>query len=415
MNEFGELRKTADEIEDYADRHMFDEFGLMISAIDSHTYRPFEKDFITEEKVPRRAVFSPWSFWSYEDSIMTTGHYIDGLVMKYEYTGDNSCIEKAKSAWEVCLAVSYQSQAYGGLGCFLRPYGGLDEMEKFGEPLGTDQAAPLFYGAYRLRKYLSEEKREELDRTLINMLTWYADQGYAYRYYKSQQHYWQTPNHHHASSFYLPAIAFAAKITGEKKWKNDLDYHLNRLFKDPEKLEEQKKKGIAWNFKQGGLLILKELMGESFQEYFTSDLLDRFFSEVKGWLSIHNEPGMLHRQYPESSQEHFKARKKNDNFSHYNGLGFPHTNWAHSGRMRPRHEATILTALACFGNKNAEELALQVFNLRKKVPEDFTHYLSEEYPALPDAVHLYARSIGALMLDWWRNFWVLNSTCNQSK
>jgi len=59
-----------------------------MSGIDSHTDRPFDREFITEEKVPRRALFDPGSYWTYEHTIITMGHYIDGLVLKYDVTGN---------------------------------------------------------------------------------------------------------------------------------------------------------------------------------------------------------------------------------------------------------------------------------------------------------------------------------------
>lgn len=405
MNNLNHLQTTADTVEQYAATHLFDESGLMMSTIDSQTGCPFERDFITEEKVPRRAMFDPWSWWTYEDSVMTAGHYIDGLVMKYEMTGNENALQRAKEVWSVYLDVSYQSQAYGGVGCFLRPYGGFDEMEKFGEPLGTDQAAPLFHGVYKLMNHVDGEEREEMSRIMINMLKWYADQGYAYRYYKFQQHYWQPPGHHHASSFYLPAIAFAAQETGEKRWQKELEFYLNRQLQDPEIINSDS--GLAWNFKQGGLLVLRDILGDKFHAHFTPEILNRMRDDVKRWLEKHNEPGMIFRQYPESAEPGFKPfERPNSNWSRYQGMGFPAYKWIHGGRMRPRHEYTVLAALAAIGVEDTADLATQIFSLRKKVPEDFTHYLVDDYDILPEAVHIYARGVGALMLDWWRNYWV---------
>ena len=64
MNCMHTLKKTAEQVEQYAEDHLFHGAGLMFSGIDSHTNQPFARDFITEEKVPRRALFAPWSFWT---------------------------------------------------------------------------------------------------------------------------------------------------------------------------------------------------------------------------------------------------------------------------------------------------------------------------------------------------------------
>lgn len=404
MSDLETIVATAAEVEAYAEAHLFDGAGLMMSGIDRLTGRPFDRDFITEEKVPRRAMFDPWSYWTYEDSIMSAGHYIDGLVLRYEYSGDATALDRAKRVWRACLAVSYQSQVYGGLGCFLRPYGGFDQMEKFGEPLGTDQAAPLFSGAYRLLKYLDTSERAEAVRLLLGLIRWYADQGYAYRYYKCIQHHWRPPGHHHASSFYLPAIAFAAREAGERRWKDDLDRYLHRQLNDPEILTSEP--GLAWNFKQGGLLILRDILGERFGEHFTPGVLRRLREDVARWLRAYDGPGMTRRVHPESAAPGF-APYMRPGFRRDRDMGYPHTAWVHGGRTRPRHELTILTTLAALGEKEAGPEAARLFALRRRVPDDFTHYLAEDYDILPPAAHLHARAVGAVMMDWWCNAWVL--------
>lgn len=403
-NHLASIVATTAEIEAYAEAHLFDDAGLMMSGVDRITGRPFDREFVTDEKVPRRAMFDPWSYWTYEDSIMSAGHYIEGLVLRYEHSSDAVALERAKRVWRVCVAVAYQSQVYGGAGCFLRPYGGFDQMEKFGEPLGTDQAAPLFAGAYRLLKHLDGEERAEAVRILLNLIRWYADQGYAYRYYKCIQHHWRPPGHHHASSFYLPAIAFAARETGERRWQEDLDRFLDRQLNDPEILASEP--GLAWNFKQGGLLVLKDILGERFGEHFTPAVLRRMREDVARWLRAYNEPGTQNRLHPESAAPGFKPYMR-PGFSRSRDMGFPHTAWVHGGRTRPRHEMTVLAALAALGMTEAGDEAVQLFALYRRVPEDFTSYLSEDYDVLPPAAHLFARAVGAELMDWWCNAWVL--------
>ena len=410
MEHLGQIATSLAAIEEYVEAHLFDPSGILMSAADCRTGKPFAREFITEEKVARRAMFDPWSWWTYEDSIMCAGHYIDGLVMRYEMTGDATALEQAQRVWRVCLDISYQSQAYGGVGCFLRPYGGFDQMEKFGEPLGTDQAAPLFCGVYRLMRYMADEDRDEASRILVNMLRWYADQGYAYRYYKSHQHYWRPPGHVHASSFYLPAIAFAARETDEQRWHNDLERFLKRQLTDPKYIDTDA--GIAWNFKQGGLLVLRDIMGrEAFEEHFTRPVLERIHDDVKRWLAKFSEPGTVRRMYPASAEPGFEPYLRLG-FSRAKGLGFPATAWVHAGRTRPRHELTVLTALAGLGITAAGEEAARLFAMRKEVPDDFTHFFVEDYDALPPAAHLFACSVGALMLWWYRNARLLMSVAD---
>ena len=97
--------------------------------------------------MPRRADIDPWAWWTYENSIENTGMYFDALVRKYEVTGDAACLQRCAELWLTVRDIYYASQVYG-IGSFLRPYGGFEKMGQFAEPLGTDQAAPLFHGLY---------------------------------------------------------------------------------------------------------------------------------------------------------------------------------------------------------------------------------------------------------------------------
>lgn len=214
-----------------------------------------------------------------------------------------------------------------------------------------------------------------------------------------------SPGLHHAASFYLPAIALAARETGEQRWQGDLETYLTRQLTDPKFTDNER--GIWWGFKQGGLLVLKDLLGDdTFDEHFTPDVLDRMHPEIKDKLAEYDEPGMLKREHPESAEPGFEPYMK-PGFDRNKGFGFPRTHWVHGGRQRPRHEAGVLAALAGLGVEGAAEAAARVLSLRQTVPTDFTHTLHEDYETLPPAVHLYARSVGATMLDWWRNVWLL--------
>ncbi|MHC4887509.1 MAG: hypothetical protein ACYTGH_20730, partial [Planctomycetota bacterium] len=86
------MKTTADQVGAYIEGHLFDKAGILYSAIDGHTGAPYDQDFITPIKVPRRAHDNPWAFWTYEDSILGTGLYIDALMQQYAVTGDDACL-----------------------------------------------------------------------------------------------------------------------------------------------------------------------------------------------------------------------------------------------------------------------------------------------------------------------------------
>ena len=400
--------KTAEAIERYAEANLFDRAGLMMSGIDSHTHQPFERDFITPIKVPRRAQFDPWSYWTYEDSVMSMGLYVDGLVLKYQATGEQACLDRAQQIVETIMKVYSCSQVHGK-GTFLRPYGGFETMHQFMEPLGTDQSSPLFSGLYRYLPHASDAEARELRRMMLRSLEWYEQQDFSYFYYKSLIHR-STPGDpiaNHTNSYYFPAIAWAAHQDQDAaRWQEHLEAWLERFRTGayPVYPKGSFQPTFCWG---SDLPILKDILGDRFDELFTEEKLDQAFSHAREILTRYDEPGVVRRLCPESAEPGFQPSIADK--STWGVLGFAYSHTRHQGRTRPRHEIDFLLALAAIGYRSEETagLAAELMAHRKAVPRDFTAFLSEDYEKLPETVHLYARSVGVSMLGWWRNVWLL--------
>jgi len=389
--------RTAREAEKYIESHLFDPFGLMYSGIDLRTGKPFERDFVTPVKVSRRAAFDPWTYWTYEDSIMAMGQYIDGLLRKFELTGDRESLVKAGKVWQVVKNIYYCSQIHG-IGSFLRPYGGYLGMHRFLEPLGTDQAGPLFHGLYLYMKHVGGEEAAEIADIMLRTLDWYEQQNFRYFYYKSFVHHWDIP-FQHAASYYLPAIAWAARVTGSEKWERHL--------RDKLALFEDERYRLYMSFNWGSSLpILAEVLGEYFAKAFPQELLDNAWQDCMDEIRQYAEPGIVKRVHPESAQPGVKPYLR-DEFDPNKDLGLRFFYSVHGGRCLPRRELEFLCCLTSLGYKGAREKAAELLALRKDVPADFTHFLSRDYDILPEDVHIYARSVGVILVGWWRNYWHL--------
>ena len=122
---------------------------------------------------------------------------------------------------------------------------------------------------------------------MVKTLGWYEQQNFRYFYYKNLTHHWEVDypcGWQHAGSYYLPAIAFAAHVTGEARWQRHLAEKL-ALFSDP-------RYDIYHSFNWGSdLPILRELLGDR-----VSDLV----AERK-MLRVN------HFDTPEAFREFFKA------------------------------------------------------------------------------------------------------------
>lgn len=388
------LRNTEEEVAQYIEAHFFDLNGIMYSAVDVETGEPVAAERLTPLKVPRRADIDPWAYWAYEDSVQNTGNYIDGLVRKYEMTGDRCALERAHFLWLVLRNIYYESQVHG-IGSFLRPYGGYEKMDSFMEPLGTDQASPMFSGLYLYMRHCDAATRAEITDVLLNTLRWYARQGFQYFYYKTFIHEWNGVLQH-AASYYVPALAWAARVTGEPQWRRQLDEKL-ALFERPEFTPA---KSFCWG---SDLPILAELLGERFWQVFD---LEKMHRELLEKLSAYNEDGCVRRVCPESAETGF-CPSVNPAFDRGKGMGFAYSATRHGGRERPRLEVHALAGLAILGVAGALDEALTLMGHRRRVPHDFAHYLYEDLPHLPEPVELYAGSVGAILVEWWRDYWLL--------
>lgn len=392
-----DLQNTATQVEQYINEHLFDPDRFMYSYVDFRTGKPFDEEFAVRsssraelEGNVRSSRGKPWSihhyansdpvtYWSYEDTILTAGCYMEALVLKYEVTGDSKALEQAFAIWNTYKQVYYASQVYG-VGTFLRPYGGrvggFEGMRRWMEPLGTDQAICLLTGQYALWKHADGKEKTELADIMIKTLSWYEQQDFRYLYYKSLIHTWEPGRH--AGGYYLPAIAFAAKVTGEQKWQ--------KLLQEKLPLAQGSGSDLMGTFKWGSdLVMLADLLGPDFEKAFPQALRASGNEEALKYLATFTLPEMTAHA----------------------------PDWWDLGsdaRTRPGQEGYLfLCGLASLGHPGAAEKAVSVLGACKKVPEDFPVLLSNNSEELPEAgyLQLQARGVGSSLVIWYRNYWIL--------
>jgi len=167
-------------------------------------------------------------------------------------------------------------------------------------------------------------------------------------------------------------MAFAAQVTGEEKWR--------KLLQEKLPLAQGSGSDLMNTFKRGSdLVMLAELLGPDFEQAFPQALLDSGYQEALEYLAQFTLPGM--------------------------------TAPAGSGaRTRPEERGFyFLCGLVTLGHPGAAEKALSVLSAPKKVPEDFTTFLSDDSDKLPKTryVQLQARAVGYQLIMWYRNYWIL--------
>jgi len=399
MNLPDALHDTAARVEDYLQRFLFDPRGIPYAGIDSHTGKPFDADYLKPIKVPRRAQFDPVSWWTYEDSAMALGFLLDARLLEHQITGNLAALQHAHQHWYTIRKIYAASQVMGA-GSFLRPYGGFDGMLRFAEPLGTDQAGPLFMGMHRYLDYADAATQPEVRRIMLDTLRWYEQQNFSYFYYRFMIHEWQPPLDHGAA-YYLPAIAWAARHDDDKRWQQHLDDRLAQMRHRP------LSKVMNWG---GELALLRSLLGDRFESWCPAGRLDPFADECSNALAAFNEPGTSQRLHPQSAEPGFVPVVQDDP-EPGTGMGYAYYLTVHQGRRRPTQEAGRLCALACQWNRtDLWGVAVASLACRQRVPQDFTAFMSEDHDALPETVQHYARSVGIIMMRWLRDYWMLRAT-----
>jgi hypothetical protein len=394
------MQQIEADIHQYIESYLFDSNGIMYGQVDGFTNQPLSEQLVSPDCVPRRASFNPVDYWAYEDAVMNMGLYMDGLVLKHKATGEQQCLDRATELWTIVEKIFSCSQIYG-IGSFLRPYGGFKEMGRFAEPLGTDQASPLFSGLYRYMPYAPQSVRNTIEKVLLKTLGWYEQQDFSYFYYKNMIHRWEPPLDH-AASYYLPAIVWASTISNDLRWSD----HARRRLATLDTPRQNLTRAFRWGSE---LPILYELLDNRASQYLSTSVLQKTLSMTCQQLNTYSAPNMTRYIYEEAQSKDFKPYMKSIPESD-DRLAHPFYFCVHAGRVRPRHELHTLCGLAAVGNGDARRQANELMELWQNVPHDFTIVLAEDYPDMPRQVHLYARAVGPRLVEWFRNYWLLKKS-----
>lgn len=394
------MEQIESDVYSYIEDHLFDPNGIMYGQVDGFTDQPLSEKLVTADCVPRRATFNPLAYWAYEDSVMNMGLYLDGLLLKYQATGNTKCLDRAGQLWQTVEKIYSCSQIFG-IGSFLRPYGGFKEMGRFAEPLGTDQAGPLFNGLYRYMSHTENAVKSAIEKVMLRTLSWYEQQDFSYFYYKNMIHRWEPPLDH-AASYYLPAIVWASTISEDQRWKE----HAQQRLADLDTPRQDMVRAFQWG---SDLPILYELLVNRAVEFLSNSRLQKILSKVRKQLESYKEPCTAKRIHPESSKPNFHS-SMNPLPKADERLGHPLFFCIHPGRVRPRHELHTLCGLAAMGVAEARQQALKLMALWQNVPRDFTLMLTDDYKDMPQQIKLYTRAVGPRLVEWFRNYWLLEYT-----
>jgi hypothetical protein len=225
------LATLAAYFQDFTEKHLLDDDGLVRGLISPLTLRPFT----IAELSPKYDKYmqaicqngtDPAGAVTYENSLMATGEFAMSQIVRHEKTGSTEALVLARKAVGAILAVSRQGENYMP-GFLPKPFGGVARA-RYSHEMSTDQYTKPLAALDLWLPYAAPKERDEILRFYKNAADFFIARNFRFPW---RQKVIVDPNIHlHALALYIPLITLADRY-GDKKYQNQL-----RRFEEPMKL-----------------------------------------------------------------------------------------------------------------------------------------------------------------------------------
>ena len=272
ITENGGLAGKAAELEKIIDERFLDGDGLLRSML-KDDWTPFDGPVDGEDMQMPGVHAERKDYWNYENSGMVHGAFLAAMCAEYAVTGDGKVREKCRRTYRGIRRI-YELSAPVGKGFFCKPYGG-----RMSDETSSDQYVYAMAGLDAYYQIASSAERAEISRMVGEMVSFWIDRGYSYKYYGAPLA-WQKCR-------FISFAALAARLTGETKFRDELQ----KLLGDP---------AVTNDIPFRAALELRHSI-----PYKPTDLRNLYFldgeSVMSGWLSVaallDDDPGAA---YPQS-------------------------------------------------------------------------------------------------------------------
>ena len=191
---------------------LVDKHGLVRSALNIDTMRPFERGFFKGKSIhdyPGRSWDDFSEYMSYENAGMCTGAYLAAMVWKYRATKDVQALEKAHRCFDA-IEWLYNLSASREDGFFCKCYGG-----KISDQISSDQYIYIFTGLNEYMHFAPYEIQSRCVRMLESMVRFWMKINYSYQYFGRPLN-WPSER--------FPAFAWLAyHHTGKKEFMDEFE------------------------------------------------------------------------------------------------------------------------------------------------------------------------------------------------
>ena len=182
-----DLLKRAAEFERNVEDHLVDSTGLLRSALDIRTMKPFPSEFFTDDLDIIRSkgadITDYAGLMEYENSGMVSGAYLCALLCKYQATRDPRALMQAYRTFYGIKALFDRCQAVEP-GYLCKPYGGRITQET-----SSDQYIYILTGLDRFCKVAGKAERDQATAMIVALSRYWLDRNYTRNYFGQPLHW----------------------------------------------------------------------------------------------------------------------------------------------------------------------------------------------------------------------------------
>ena len=202
----------AESCEDLIEKSLVDQYGLVRSAVDIDTLRPFPKGYFDGKCIhdyPGHNWRDFSEYMSYENVGMCSGAYLAALIWKYKATNNSAVLKMAYRTFRGIKWLYDISQAVEE-GFYCKCYGG-----KLSEQVSSDQYIYTFAGLDQFLEFADAETGKQCRDMCESMVRWWIGKNYSYPYFGRDQN-WPLER--------FPAFSWLAwKYTGKREFLDEFN------------------------------------------------------------------------------------------------------------------------------------------------------------------------------------------------
>ncbi len=176
-----DLKQRAEAFEDLVETSLVDATGLLLSALDSRTMKPFARGFFTGDldfiRSPGADIGEYADLMAYENSGMVSGAYLCAMLGQYDATRDPRALDRAYRTFEGIRTLFNRCQEVEP-GYLCKPYGGQITRET-----SSDQYIYVLTALDRFCKIAGRAERDQAVAMIAALSRYWMDHDYTRDYF----------------------------------------------------------------------------------------------------------------------------------------------------------------------------------------------------------------------------------------